>query len=180
MIRLFIALEIPEEIRKYITGERKRISDIDLRWEPVEKLHLTLKFIGSFKEELLNDLIKELSFIENYPEFELQLTNFGFFKPRIIWVGLSAGEKLFKLADDLNKHLVKLNIETEEKLFKPHLTLLRIPKGQENIIESFRGKQIMNKSFNSDRVILYQSTLSPQGSKYTPLKVYKLRKQVKL
>jgi RNA 2',3'-cyclic 3'-phosphodiesterase len=79
MIRLFIALEIPSEIRRLITEERKKIFEGEMKWMPEDKLHLTLKFIGNFSEENLNELKEELSFIENYKKFEMRLTNFGFF-----------------------------------------------------------------------------------------------------
>jgi 2'-5' RNA ligase len=176
MIRLFVALEIPDNIREFITEERRKISNAELRWEPAEKLHLTLKFIGEFREELLNNLIQDLFFIEYYQPFNLHLTDFGFFQQRIIWTGITGDDKLFNLIDDLNKKLVKFNIPVEDRKFKPHLTLLRIPKDRGNeIIQTFRGKHMMKKTFTSSQVILFRSDLTSKGSKYTPLQVYKLK-----
>ena len=180
MIRLFIALEIPGEIRNLIVNERKKIIESGMRWEPVEKLHLTLKFIGNFDENLVEELAISLSFIENFHSFNVSLSGYGFFfvrkSPKILWLGLSTDDNLFKLVSDLNKHLVKFKIPVEEKMFKPHLTLLRVPRdGDSDLLNLFRGIKVPEKSFIADHVILYKSELSPKGSKYTPLKVYKLK-----
>jgi RNA 2',3'-cyclic 3'-phosphodiesterase len=182
MIRLFAALEIPFEIRRLITEERKKIFEGEMKWMPEDKLHLTLKFIGNFSEKNLDELKGELSFIENYKKFEMRLTNFGFFFnrkiPRILWIGLSVNNNLFNLVDDLNKHLVKFKIPVEEKKFKPHLTILRITKEPgESFVQLFRESEALDKSFESDKVILYKSELSPEGSRYTPLKIYNLKQQ---
>jgi 2'-5' RNA ligase len=51
MIRLFVALEIPGEIREYIFEQlKKSLPEFDrFKWEKKEKIHLTLKFIGNVK-----------------------------------------------------------------------------------------------------------------------------------
>ena len=47
-MRLFIALDIPPEVRARLTEymERARALAPDARWARVEGLHVTLKFIG--------------------------------------------------------------------------------------------------------------------------------------
>ena len=68
MIRLFVALIIPEEIKNQIIEIRKDIySDEEkYRWEDNFKIHLTLKFIGDVENELLEPILQELSFLNNY------------------------------------------------------------------------------------------------------------------
>jgi 2'-5' RNA ligase len=48
-LRLFIALETPPEIKPKIAAIRDqlRTSNADVKWEPGEKLHATMKFLGN-------------------------------------------------------------------------------------------------------------------------------------
>ena len=68
MIRLFVALIIPDETKNQIIQIRKELlpGHIKLRWEDNSKIHLTLKFIGEVKEDILESITKELSFLEHY------------------------------------------------------------------------------------------------------------------
>ena len=54
MRRIFIALKIPEYIQKKIISHRiKAYPDYQIfKWEPINKLHITLKFIGDFFERV--------------------------------------------------------------------------------------------------------------------------------
>ena len=86
MTRLFIALNIPEEIKqKIIEMRRNLINQIPgnhyekLRWEPKEKYHLTLKFIGDVNESLADEIPNHLDFIGEYKKVNCELTKFGFF-----------------------------------------------------------------------------------------------------
>ena len=51
MIRLFIALKIPEEIKDKIFGYCFDAIEnaVGYKWEAKDKVHLTLKFIGEVK-----------------------------------------------------------------------------------------------------------------------------------
>ena len=68
MTRLFVALNIPEEIKKQIIILRNSIlsNTFDYRWEPEKKLHITLKFIGTVEDELVHSIAVSLKFLENY------------------------------------------------------------------------------------------------------------------
>ena len=68
MIRLFVALIIPDEVKNQIVEIRKRIFPDEgiFRWEDNSKAHLTLKFIGEVKEDLLESIINELNFLEHF------------------------------------------------------------------------------------------------------------------
>ncbi len=145
MIRLFIALIIPEEIKDkifhYCAEVTKNLSGY--KWEPKEKIHLTLKFIGDIKAELLPEIINEIKFVENYTSFKCSISKFGFFfrdnQARILWCNFETDEKLFELVRELNIRLTKFDIEAEKRKFKGHLTLLRIKnKMDEKFIQIFK------------------------------------------
>lgn len=181
MIRLFVALKIPNSVIKQITEIRKKInSEEKYNWEKEEKIHLTLKFIGNVQDDKLNPISEELKFIENYEKLSFSLTHFGFFfknsKPKILWAGLSENQNIIKLAEEINNKLKKFDISPDERKFKSHLTLLRIKnKVSKNFIEQFNNYKIPEINFLSEEVSLIKSRLLSKGSVYTKIKKYKLK-----
>ena len=57
-IRTFIALELPEEVKKEIVEIQRRlvIKDAKIRWVSKENTHLTLIFLGGVEERLIPDI----------------------------------------------------------------------------------------------------------------------------
>jgi 2'-5' RNA ligase len=184
MIRLFVALNIPQEIKEEIIRLRNSAinNPLDYKWEPPEKLHLTLKFIGEVEENLVEKIKSEISFINKYKVFNCSFSKFGFFymrkEPRILWLGLNINEnkEVFDLVRKLNEELVKFHIPEERKKFKPHLTLMRVRKKlDKNFINSFENCKLPDTEFCADSVSLIKSELSSGGSRYTEIKKYKLQ-----
>ena len=180
MIRLFIALKIPSYIRKEIVNLTKEFVPgfEKYKWEHIDKIHLTLKFIGNTREELVNEVIKKISFMNEYKKFECGLDKFDFFyrngKPSIFFVKLQMEKRINELVIRLNNELESLNIPREKKEFHSHLTLLRI-KGYEDVepLKKMTDK-VLNNKFTADEIALYQSRLLSQGSRYKELLNYKL------
>lgn len=182
MIRLFVSLNIPLEIRESIILLRKEAfkGEVNYKWEPKEKLHITLKFIGEVQENLLEIISEELKFIKNYPIFECSLNNFGFFvlrgTPKILWIGVNAGEQIYSLVDEINLRLKKFSVQPETKPFKSHITILRL-KGnpEERFINCYQNFSVPGINFMADEVTLMQSQLLPLGSRYKEIKKYNLK-----
>ena len=148
------------------------------KWEQLEKIHLTLKFIGDIKEELVNEVMKKISFINGYKKFECGFDKFDFFyrngKPSIFFLKLLMEERINELVVRLNDELEPIGIPSEKKEFHAHLTLLRI-KGNEEIDPLKKMKDIVLKNkFTADEIALYQSRLLAHGSSYKELLNYKL------
>ncbi len=182
-IRSFIALEIPKlplqdiiDFRNKILGENFRA-----KWEPVDKLHLTIKFLGETNENLI-DSISELleSACLKYKPFELSFEKFGIFKkgndPKILWIGLFQNNSLKNFADEINDGTVKLGFEEEKRGFKPHITLLRFRGYEDSEKVLSLAKVILPEiKFTADKVIFFESKLLPSGSIYKPIKSFILK-----
>jgi len=182
MIRLFAALKIPEEIKDKIFGYcfDGVENSSDYKWEAKEKIHLTLKFIGDVKDELLPEIINEIEFVKRYSSFYCTISKFGFFfrdrEPKILWCNLDTDDSMVMLVDELDKRLRKFGIEVEKRKFKGHLTLLRIKKNvNEKFIQGFKEYKFDPVNFNTNQVALIQSMLKPTGSEYKVLKIYELK-----
>lgn len=181
MIRLFVALEIPEPVKDKLIEIRKSLcyDEINFRWEPVEKLHITLKFIGDINEKFLDPIKSDLLFLENYKKLDGLIKKFGFFFrdgiPSILWASLELNPEVNEIVAELEDLFTKYRIHKEKRKFKPHLTLLRIKKDPgSDFINSFKAVNFEPLIFQSDKIILFQSELTKTGSKYYGLKTYHL------
>jgi len=58
-LRLFVAIEVPEAIRKEIQRLQSRLQSLasggPIKWTPQEQLHLTLRFLGAVQRGHLED-----------------------------------------------------------------------------------------------------------------------------
>ena len=181
MIRLFVALKIPENIKEQLLNIcNGLVPDASLySWVTADKIHLTLKFIGEVEENLVPPISTELDFVKNYRSFNFQISRFGFFfrenRPKILWAGMQTDESIFKLVEELNKRMEIFNIEPEGRKFKSHLTLLRIKsKLDENFINNFNNYKFDELNFNANKIALVKSELSRTGAQYTEIKNYEL------
>lgn len=182
MIRLFIALKIPDDVKKYLFDICHEITESSefLKWEKPEKIHLTLKFIGEVEEELVSSIEKEIRFVEEYNAFNFNVTTFGFLYrndlPRILWIGLQTDERIRILVKQLNERLSIFSIPVERRKFKPHLTMLRLKKdpGTE-FVSRFKEYTFDNLNFSSSEITLIKSELLSTGARYTDIKKYNLK-----
>ncbi len=178
MNRLFVALKFPEPIVDKIIEIRKSIYDNNEfgKWEQREKLHLTLKFLGDVddvKTLLIKDKLEIL--LSKYSEINCELSNFGFFLPKILWLKLNVDSKLFRMVDEIEDSFVELGFDKEKRSFKPHITLLRIKeKISDELISKFRNYKMPEIKFNCNEATLVKSQLLSGGSVYSDIEVYKL------
>ena len=182
MTRLFVALEIPQNVKKEISDIRKEITGdtIDFKWEKDEKIHLTLKFIGEIKDEFVEPVTDSISYLSDLTKINCRLTNFEFFIkrgiPQILWIGLWVDSILFKIVERLNNDLIKFGVPAEDRKFKPHLTLHRIKKNfPEDWVTKFKSYSVPEINFYSDNILLMKSELLQESSRYSVVKKFKLK-----
>jgi RNA 2',3'-cyclic 3'-phosphodiesterase len=185
MIRAFLALDLPDSLRPslaLVIEELKR-SRADVRWVPVGNIHLTLKFFGNVPDEEIGALaLAARQAAAEAAPFQLQVTGAGAFPspqaPRVVWLGLGGDVlPLTHLFHRLEKAFATLGYLPEGRAFNPHLTLGRVksPANREKLARLLTTLPPLNwPPFTVKELILFQSILSPQGSKYTPLKVIPL------
>lgn len=182
-IRSFIALEIPDASLTTIIKIRdeKIGKDEDVRWEGKEKLHLTLKFLGDINSEMIGEYSKTLEkIIGGYESLNLSFSEFGVFKRRnefkILWIGLKNNQKLIQIAGEIEAAFAELGFEKEKREFKSHITLLRF-RGHEDSekIVSLTEVKLPEIDFKANKITLYESMLTPNGSVYRSLKNFYLK-----
>ncbi len=195
-MRIFVGIDLDDEIRTKIARFLEGVRGFapDARWIRPESLHITLKFIGEQKPEQVAAVTERLQLVKGKTG-EIRFAGYGFFPtakaPRVFWVGIQDGPELAELASGIDSALAELQIPREERPLSPHLTLARGGGGSGS--PQWRKGDGPNSAFaelqkrlaamseidfgtmTAREFFLYQSQLSPGGSKYTKVQRFSLK-----
>lgn len=166
-MRLFVAIDLPDDIRQSVAYTCRGVPGI--RWLPPDQLHLTLRFIGEADDAVDAAIRSGLAAITS-PAFPLSLQGVGCFpsprRPRVLWVGLSAGEPLKVLQQKIEAATIAAGIPAEERPFSPHITLARLREHRESDVAPFlaRNASFRSEPFTVDAFHLYSSILTAKGA----------------
>ena len=180
-MRLFVAMDISEDIRSSLRGLATilRTACPSARWARIEGLHVTLKFIGETPAEKTEMTKAALASIPPRTPIPITFRGLGFFpderRPRVLWAGTKAGPELAALAGAIETALEPLGIPREEREFSPHLTLARFnsPRGLD-LLQAATEKigPLEFGSATMKEFHLYQSILKRGGAEYTRLATF--------
>jgi len=178
-MRIFIALDIPVEVRARLSEymERARSYAPEARWARVEGLHVTLKFVGHVSDERVEQIKAALASIKTAP-FAVRFEGIGFFPnpkaARVFWAGVGSTE-LPALASAIDAALEKLGVERETKPYHPHLTLARTSTRPLRELQPLLADTVPQfGTMTAREFFLYQSQPQKGGSKYTKLERFRL------
>jgi 2'-5' RNA ligase len=190
LLRAFIAVELPLEIRQTVCNTTSRLRNeigVLVRWVSIENMHLTLKFLGDVSPpnvEMLSQMLRAETDLFNC--FDLRLNGLGSFpslkRPRVIYVGIQAPAVLESLQRGIEYASRRLGYESEERGFSPHLTIGRVKPNvtateQQTIRRALEATKIDSLgTARVDSIQLFKSDLKPTGSVYTRLYSASLRK----
>ncbi len=176
MIRLFVALPLPDAVAQSLFLVQSGLHNA--RWRKRENLHITLRFIGEVENHIAAEIDDMLSAIKA-PGFDVQLHGMGSFggrNPHSVWAGVAPDQGLNHLQRKIEAALQRIGLPPEQRKFKPHVTLgkLRATPRQDIINYLADHALFSTASFTVKDFTLYSSHLSPNGSLYTPERVYPL------
>ena len=180
-MRVFIAAELPNEIRKTLGDIQRELRPLtnNARWVAPDSIHITLKFVGEVQEKRVEDIDGALAGLTWKP-FTVTVRGVGFFpgtrSPRVFWAGMEA-PTMPGLAEHLDARMERVGFEKEKRAFRPHITLARARNTRIDsslITSAAQYEEHDFGSFTVDRVFLFKSTLKPSGAIYEKLKEYLL------
>jgi len=179
MIRSFISINLPDEIKKRLSeiiSDLKK-HDADIKWVSPDSIHLTLKFLGNIEASIAATIIEKLQKkIASYEPFYIKIAGVGCFpsekRPRVIWVGIEGPDTIRRLQTDIETEMSGLGFEPEDRPFSPHLTIGRVRsmRGMAGVMNRFRD--FSNADLGSMEVSgihLMKSDLKPSGAIYSVL-----------
>ncbi len=135
----FFAIEVPSEARQFIQNEVVSLWKPALRestgWYAPEDYHITLKFLGNTTEKRQQSLIlAATSIAAQASPFTITLAPPGAFpshrSKRIFWMGVGRNQGIVSLADALDRMCEGLGFKREDRLYTPHITVARTPRGR--------------------------------------------------
>jgi 2'-5' RNA ligase len=181
MLRLFVALPLPETVRENLAGIAGGLPGA--RWVDPDRLHLTLRFIGEVDGAMADDIADSLHAIR-MPELELQLRGLGTFGDKrgatTLWAGVRPNEGLVRLRNKVEHALTRIGLEPERRKFHPHITLARLA-GDAPLLRflQLRG-DYLGEPFRVHEFILYSSFLGHgSGALYREEAVFPLGDRVR-
>lgn len=180
-MRLFVALEIPSEVRENLAALIRELRAIapQEKWVRAENLHITMKFIGEVAPEKLEPIRQALAGVRSDSPVKLDFRGLGFFPnekhPRVFWAGIEATPNLPKLAADIETAMERLGIAREQRPFSPHLTLARfetrkLPEKLQSAVRESMTREF--GAFETKQFHLIESKLKPSGAEYTTLQSF--------
>jgi 2'-5' RNA ligase len=180
-MRLFVAIDIPEDVRAAIGALVAKLRPIhrNARWVRIEGVHVTLKFIGEAPSEKIAGIKSALASISSTAPIPINCCGIGFFpnerRPRVLWAGIASGPELSALAAAVDSALAPLGFPREERAFSPHLTLARFdaPGGLDPLRAAIESAGTLEFGrATATEFHLYQSVLKPGGAEYTRLATF--------
>ncbi len=169
MIRLFVGLEIPDEMITGLEGLREGVEGA--RWQRDDQLHLTLAFIGEVPNRHLIDIADTLSCIEIHP-FDFVLKGVNFFgkpgKPKALWAGVEDKKPLLHLHEKVNHALQEMGLDVETRKFTPHVTLARFRRSSTARIGEWlsRNETLKTEPARVNEFCLFSSQLTSERAYY--------------
>jgi RNA 2',3'-cyclic 3'-phosphodiesterase len=175
MPRLFVAIDLPEQIKAELAGLVAELPAA--KWVDQQELHLTLRFIGEVDEQSCRAVQAALAGIA-FTGFSLTLRGVGHFPPgkhpRVLWVGIEPSQQLLHLQQRVELMLTNTGIPADERHFSPHMTLARLKETPPAEVGRFetRHAELAFPPFEVKEFILFSSTLTRQGAIHHKEAVY--------
>ncbi len=178
--RLFIAIELPAEIRhaiqRHIDQLRAALPDVRASWTREDNLHLTLKFLGDLAVNRVESLSQALMHAgARTNPFNLVIQGCGAFpprgKPKVLWIGISPETEsaCLDLYEAIEDSCAKAGFKRDERKFHPHLTIARLrhPAGARELANLHRETKFEPMALKVNSACLIRSELNSSGSRYT-------------
>lgn len=177
-------------MKQQVASVQKRIAtgcrfvDAHPRWVSADNLHITLVFLGTVTDEQVPELIATADQLAaQTAQFELELARIDLFPPKskrplVISAGIG-GEKraLTRLQEKLAQAIEPAGIALDQRSYKPHITLARLP----SVKTSSRVQSVVTAHTNAlqvkfqvSAIVLFESVTGTDGPTYVPINTARL------
>ena len=175
-MRLFVAIPLPPDVAERAAAILPEARP--LRPVKAELLHLTLAFLGRVGDERLADAAAAVTLAARGADaFEVVLDHAGRFPatghPHTIWIGAGLGaQAVSAIGARVREELRSRVLAYDEKPLRTHVTLARVrddadAEDRRAVAAIVRAIAFPPLRFRVDRIVLFESVLSPKGPRYT-------------
>lgn len=174
MVRIFIALELPETLRREMAEAGARLAETKARLSFVrpELMHITLKFVGEVSDEKCTEIREALATItpRSWTMRPGAVAVNSRNHLRTIWVPVTDDGEGAALAREIEDALAACGVTREKRPFRAHITVARVRRADEDLLPLIDGLAGCRFApFAVGGFVLKKSTLTPQGPVYENL-----------
>jgi 2'-5' RNA ligase len=167
--RLFVAVEVPPEVRAALEAALApwREALPAARWVPPQHLHVTLRFLGGVRPDLVDGVSAAVgAAARTVAPVVTRLDGLGAFptpgRARVLWAGLEDGPgRMAGLALAIDTALAP-TFRPEARPFRPHLTVARCDPPA-RLPPSFASTPLEPVAFEVARAVLFESVPTGTG-----------------
>jgi RNA 2',3'-cyclic 3'-phosphodiesterase len=171
-MRLFVGLAVSDAIKDVLERLtlRLRAKDDGLRWSTPDQWHVTLVFLGEVDDESRNRLVKELANVRQ-TRLTLRIEGLGVFqRAGILHAEVGVTQELLRLYEAAAAAVKRAALDVEERPYRAHITLARSRNrdGRRTMerLQRAAQQQRLSERWDVTEFLLYESQLSPSGSRY--------------
>lgn len=197
--RIFIAINLPENLCRYLAEFSRKWPDLPAKWAKPENLHITLSFLGNTNDEELSEICQSaIKVAQRHDPFVLGLDRIvygpqdefsrrekegNFLRyPRMVWAVGEKSQEIGNLQKDMESSLFEFSGARYQKddsdyAFRPHVTLARLIQTDLRRMDPEEIPAIeekIAKTFTAESIEVMESELRRRGPIYTVLESAKL------
>lgn len=179
-MRLFLAVDLPDKVKKSLTDQLDGLIKEypQFYWVSPENFHITVHFFGEVRDvKIISKKIKDL--LWDQVEFYLYSQDCDVFVNHnlLLYLNFRREKKIEEMADKIKKNFVSNSVS--ERKYIPHLTLARgrrSSKQQYFALQRKLSRLNVDVGFRVNKVILFESLLNGKKPVYKKLSSFKLIK----
>jgi len=185
--RIFIAINLPEEIKEQLISYQDKWLELPCRWTKKENLHITLEFLGYLADEEIAELCqktKETASVKKVFDLHLNKVCYGPIGKKSPLRSMSPSDSFLPSSSSSIKSRTPRMVWVMGDKIKgfnviPHITLGRIKTWQFKQINPDERPEInedINLRFKVESIEIMESRLKRGGPEYTVLESIPLSK----
>ena len=179
-MRLFLGF-LPAAAERKVYGVCQRLANADklpLNWAPMENWHVTVAFLGNVEPQALVSLDAAVApAVAKFSPFAFTLSALEWFpsvtKPRLLALRVDACDSLVALQRDITGALRREGFHTENRPYRPHLTLARL-KGSRKRFNPPALPPIVPFDCQPEELVLFESLPGKRAPVYRPVRTFEM------
>lgn len=164
MMRLFLGLNLPEDIKETVYQYLLPIHQSEKGWEKLHDYHQTLLFIGETSSDELDKIKARMNEFE-HKAISLTPTGFRFFNRRVMYLSIDKSPELLELKDQVNKTFAEW-AKPQSRPFLPHVTVKRWQRYEFDHLQEGLKREFVLPPFEVSTLDLFKSEKDIHNNKY--------------